>query len=261
MKEPKSNSTPRPTSEPTPEVASSTSEGEPVEPYDQDGLRSIHNHEFMSDPRFQRAYQRGIQAVGTDYQWHWRVHVGLWAARLAAVLEGDFVECGVNRGFMSSAILEDLPWVALGKKFYLLDTFRGIDERYVRQDELDGGILDKNQHLLQTGFYTTDAAEVRRNFATWPNIIIIEGTIPETLDQIDAERVAFLHLDMNCSPPEVAAAEFLWDRLVSGAVVLMDDYAYYGYRPQKLGMDGFAREKGADILSLPTGQGLLIKAR
>ena len=41
----------------------------------------------------------------------------------------------------------------------------------------------------------------------------------------------------------------------------MDDYAYCGYLPQKLGMDGFARKKGADILSLPTGQGLLIKAR
>ncbi|MGB6325672.1 MAG: hypothetical protein WBG11_07835, partial [Methylocella sp.] len=40
--------------------------------YDQDGLRSIHNHDFMSDPAFVRAYQRGVQAA-SDYGWHWRV--------------------------------------------------------------------------------------------------------------------------------------------------------------------------------------------
>ena len=26
--------------------------------YDQDGLRSIHNHEFMDDPAFRKAYER-----------------------------------------------------------------------------------------------------------------------------------------------------------------------------------------------------------
>ena len=45
-----------------------------------------------------------------------------------------------------------------------------------------------------------------------------------------------------------------------GTVVLLDDYAYDGYRSQKLGMDAFARSKGVPILSLPTGQGLLLKS-
>src|SRR4029079_9184251 len=70
--------------------------------YDQDGLRTIHNHDFMRQPNFVRAYDRGIKAAGSDYNWHWRVHVGLWAAFLASKLPGDFVECGVNRGFLSS---------------------------------------------------------------------------------------------------------------------------------------------------------------
>jgi hypothetical protein len=57
----------------------------------------------------------------------------------------------------------------------------------------------------------------------------------------------------------VAAALFFWDRLVPGAFMLLDDYAYYGYHEQKLAMDVFAVEKGADICTLPTGQGLIIK--
>ena len=97
--------------------------------YNQDGLTSIHNHEFMSDDRFKKAYQRGVDAVGVDYNWHWRVHIGLWAARTADHLQGDFVECGVNAGFLSSSIMCDLDWDSRNKTFFLLDTFSGLDEK------------------------------------------------------------------------------------------------------------------------------------
>jgi hypothetical protein len=46
--------------------------------YDRDGLRSVHNHEFMRVENFQRAHDCGVGASGRDYQWHWRVHGGLW---------------------------------------------------------------------------------------------------------------------------------------------------------------------------------------
>jgi hypothetical protein len=227
--------------------------------YDQDGLRTAHNHEFREDPAFQRAYRRGIQAVGRDYNWHWRVHVGLWAAAHADLLGGDFVECGVNRGFLSSAIMDYLDWNRLDKTFYLLDTFRGLDERFISDEERRDGILERTEQHLRTDFYTTVADPVKANFSEWKNVRFVEGAIPETLDRVDSDRIAYLHLDLNCSPPEVAAAEFFWDRLVPGAVVLLDDYAYKGYRSQKLGMDAFARARGVSILSLPTGQGLLLK--
>ncbi len=42
--------------------------------YNQDGLITIHNHDFMQSPTFKAAYQRGVTAAGTDYSWHWRVH-------------------------------------------------------------------------------------------------------------------------------------------------------------------------------------------
>jgi hypothetical protein len=79
-----------------------------------------------------------------DYRIHWRAHIALWAAFSARTLEGDFVECGVNRGFMSSAIMEYLDWDSLGKTFYLLDTFAGLDRRYVTEQEIAGGALQKN---------------------------------------------------------------------------------------------------------------------
>jgi hypothetical protein len=227
--------------------------------YNQDGLISIHNHDFMFDPAFITVYQRGVQAAGQDYSWHWRVHIGLWAAFSASKLDGDFVECGVNRGFMSSAIMKFLDWDSLNKNFYLLDTFCGLDPRYVSEVEVKAGALKKNQEHLETAFYVSNVESVKSNFSEWKNVRIIKGPIPETLGQVDAQYVAFLHMDLNCSPPEVAALAYLWDRLVPGAFILLDDYAYQGYYPQKVGMDLFAKNKGLMIASLPTGQGLLIK--
>ena len=227
--------------------------------YDQDGLRSVHNHEFIDDAAFQSAYARGVQAAGVDYRWHWRVHTGLWAARTAALLQGDFIEFGVNRGFLSSAIMAALDWNATGRSFWLLDTFTGIDSRYVTQEDLDIGVLEHNQAQIDNGFYTFDVDTVRANFAEWPEARIVQGPVPETLAAVESEQFAFAHLDMNCAGPEIAAAEWLWPRLVPGGLMLLDDYAYSGYRSQKLAMDAFAASKGAHVLSLPTGQGLIVR--
>lgn len=227
--------------------------------YDQDILRTQHNHEFMNDPDFQAAYARGVQATGMDYQWHWRVHVGLWAAQLAMKLRGDFIECGVAKGFLSSAIMQFLDWSKTGRTFYLLDTFCGTDLRYVTPTELAEGAIEKSRHLTEIGLYPTSPESVIKNFAKWDNVEIIVGSIPETLSRVATKRIAFLHIDMNCTAPEVAALSYFWDDLAPGAPILLDDYAFFGYRQQKLGMDRFAATKNVTVLSLPTGQGLIIK--
>jgi hypothetical protein len=229
--------------------------------YAQDGLISVHSHAFIEDPAFIKAYARGVRAIGgiDTYEWHWRIHIGLWAASVASRLEGDFVECGVNRGFLSSAIMDYLDWNSLDRDFYLLDTFTGLDERFVSDTERKDGALRKNAGNLLSGFYTGAVDEVRANFAQWSRVHIVEGAVPETLERVQSHRVAYLHIDMNCAPPEVAALAHFWERLVPGAPVLLDDYAYLGYTPQKLAMDDFAQAHGVTICSLPTGQGLILK--
>ncbi|HEV8547907.1 MAG TPA: TylF/MycF/NovP-related O-methyltransferase [Polyangiaceae bacterium] len=228
--------------------------------YDQDGLWTVHNHEFMQDPRFHAAYQRGLDAaLGLDYLGPWRLHIALWAASSAARLRGDFVECGVNRGVVSSAIMRYLDWDALGRTFYLLDTFAGLELELLTAGERARGAVATNREFLGTGRYVTGVESVRQNFAEWKNVRIVQGTIPGTLPEVDAKELAYLHLDMNCTRPETDALRYFWDRLVPGALILLDDYAYDGYRESKLGMDELAREMGFGIASLPTGQGLIVK--
>jgi Macrocin-O-methyltransferase (TylF) len=229
--------------------------------YANDALICFNSYAFVDDPDFQRAYQRGARALGGEdwYQWQWRVHVGLWAAASASRLDGDFVECGVSYGFLSSAVMEYLDWDRLGKTFYLLDTFAGLDPRFVTDGELEAGALEVSEHHVRTGMYVDSVDSVRTNFAQWRNQRIVVGAVPETLDQVDADAVAFLHIDMNCAPPEVAALRHFWPRLSPGAFVLLDDYANRGRDEQRVAMDELASELGVKICALPTGQGLLIK--
>jgi Macrocin-O-methyltransferase (TylF) len=221
--------------------------------YNQDGLWTVHNHDFMTESRFAKAYERGCLA-DSDHRIHWRVHVAIWSAVTALRLPGDFVECGVNKGFLSSAIMEYTHWNTLNKTFYLLDTFAGLNPRYSSDAE-----MKNHEVFMEKSYYTTDASAVVRNFSEWQNVRIIQGTVPETLPQITSQAIAYLHLDMNCAEPELAAIEFLWERLVPGAMVLFDDYAYSGYEAQKHALDNFVNRHGLLIASLPTGQGLLVR--
>jgi hypothetical protein len=145
--------------------------------YNQDGLATIINCDFLNDPRFQEAYRLGEQTGSwKGARIHWRVHVLCWAADKASRLEDDFVECGVNRGGFSRAVIDFVDFPRLGKTFYLLDTFRGLE-----------------------------------------------------------------------------------DKLVPGAVMVLDDYGWEAHYEQEVGFDRFAAQKGVMILALPTGQGLILK--
>lgn len=94
--------------------------------YAEDGLLTVHSGTFRTDTRFRAAYVRGIRASnGIDPHFEWRVHTALWAAETSLRVNGDFVECGVNAGFISSAIMRRLDWNRVGRWFHLIDTFAG----------------------------------------------------------------------------------------------------------------------------------------
>jgi hypothetical protein len=245
-----------------------TSKKEAVEPqplpsdrddvYERDGIVSIHNHDFTADPAFIAAYQRALHAVENDnkilYDIEWRLHVCLWTAAHAIRLQGSLVECGVNYGFQASAIMEYLDWNDRNVHFYLFDTWCGLDETLLTDEEVALGRKDESESM-----YSDCYAQARRNFADFKNVTLIRGSVPSTLDDVEIPSVSYLSLDMNCAEPEVQAARFFWPKLVPGGVVLLDDYAYKGYAPQKKAMDRFASDVGVAILSMPTGQGLIIK--
>lgn len=221
--------------------------------YSQDRLLTQNNCDFINDPDFIRAYKVG---EATNSWWnvpiHWRIHVMFWAATRALKMEGDFVECGVNRGGFSRSIMEYIDFKNLpDKKYFLLDTFNGLVGDLITEEEKKNGIV--------AGKYAECFDEVQNTFRDFENVVLIKGVVPDTLPQVSAEKICYLSLDMNCAKPEIEAAEYFWDRLVPGAAIILDDYGFTEYYVQKKEFDAFALRKNISILTLPTGQGLILK--
>ena len=221
-----------------------------------DSLVSWHNAEFLDDAAFRRAVALGNERHSWDhtYDVRWRYHIILWAAWRAARLEGDFVECGVNRGGFSRAVVDYVDFGHLDKTFYLMDTFDGLDEATINPEERAMGVS-----RAKFAKYTDCFDDVQEAFRPFPNVVLVRGPIPDTLPRVTPAKVSYLSIDMNVVLPEIAAAEHFWDRLVSGAVIILDDYGHAPHVLQKRAFDAFAAERGAQVLLLPTGQGLLFK--
>jgi hypothetical protein len=229
--------------------------------YAGDGLFTLHHGSFLRCPRFRRAYARGVQASkGVDPHIEWRVHVAIWAAQAALHAGGDFVECGVNAGFISSSICEYFDWNTVQRDFWLIDTFAGPDLEQFSSDEVVRGRRSIAERAISSGAYVTDVERVRSNFSEWPRVRIVQGRVPDVLDRIPVNRVAFLHIDLNCAAPEVAALQHFASCLDPAALVLLDDYAYFGHEVQRDALDSAAPGLGLSILTLPTGQGLAMRA-
>jgi O-methyltransferase len=220
--------------------------------YLQDGLLTAHNSDFRSDPKFREAYRLG-KATGSwgRQDVEWRAYVCCWAAWSVRCKDGDFVECGVNRGGLSRAVIHYVDFASLGKRFWLLDTYEGLVDHLISEDERRLGILP--------GGYAPCHDQVVQTFAAISGVEIVKGIVPDTLDRVTSDAICYLSLDMNNTAPEIAAAEHFWDRLVSGGMIVLDDYGWRKQINQKIAFDRFAERHGIKILSLPTGQGLIIK--
>jgi hypothetical protein len=220
--------------------------------YNQDGLLSKHNCDFQTDRKFAAAYATGVETGSWGKEKvQWRAHVVTWAAQNGLHLDGDFVECGVNKGAMASVIHHYTQLHRTSRKFWLLDTYNGLSERQLTEREKERGAAYWG--------YEECFDFVRRRFESFPGVVLVRGEVPGTLPQVTAQRIAYLGIDMNCTAPEIAAATFFWDKLSSGAIMVLDDYGWSGHADQKQAFDNFAHERGVEILSLPTGQGLLLK--
>ncbi len=216
-----------------------------------DGLYTIHDNSFMNDNEFIAAWNKGKNSGHSfgDIDIRWRAHVACWAAQHAVKLNGDFAECGVNTGILSLTAMNMIKFETMrDRKWWLLDTYCGLVDR-------DG---DKNIEEINSNY--PDCYEIaKNNFSPYPNAILVRGTVPETLPLVTSDKIAYLSIDMNDVSPEIAAGEYFWDKLVDGAVVLLDDYGWPGHNPQLVGWNEFAKKNDRTILSLPTGQGIIIK--
>ncbi len=114
-------------------------------------------------------------------------------------------------------------------------------------------------HHALSGHTRSLYEQVRQRFIEYPEVHVIKGSVPEILHTHAPEKIAFMHLDVNSAAAEIGTLELLFDRIVPGGMLVLDDYGWLAYKDQKQAEDIFFAERGYHVLELPTGQGLLIK--
>ena len=213
------------------------------------GTVSNKNCDFQIEPRFAEAYKAAETQqymLGVDI---WRYHINLWAVQQALKLEGDLVECGVYKGSTAMCNIVYFGLDKLPRKYYLFDTFDGLDEKIASPDEMSR-LKDE---------YPDCYKFVVESFRPYPNVVIVKGSVPGTLAEQPIEKVAYLSIDMNCAAAERAAMEYFWPKLVTGGVIVLDDYGWPMCEEQKRMADEFAQSVGTMVMALPNGQGLIVK--
>jgi O-methyltransferase len=202
------------------------------------------NNSMLDDEAFVKSWDSNAES-DADKAIVWRRYILACAAYHCVQLEGDFVECGAYTGVGVKTVVDYLGGVDFPKNFWLYDLFE--HEEWMAHHSMPEHGPDLE-------------ARVREKFKSYPQVKIFKGYIPEVFGGQSPQRIAYLHIDLNEAPAEIAALEALFDRVVPGGIIILDDYEWAGaYRSQKLAEDPWFEARQYRVFPLPTGQGIVIK--
>lgn len=128
---------------------------------------------------------------------------------------GACVEFGVFTGGVTRMLLD------MGREVYAFDTFEGI---------AGAGSNDTHQDGEYNGGDISDYIK---------GAVIVKGRIPESLDDVQIDCIAFAHIDMDVYEPTKAALDYVWNRLHINGVIVIDDYGNITTRGVKKAVDEF----------------------
>lgn len=167
-------------------------------------------------------------------------------------LPGDFAECGVYRGGSAFLIASTLAEgsVAGERRLHLFDTYHGMPST---ANADPSGIKEGR-------FGDTSLPAVQDYLKEFPFVRFHPGYIPTTLEPVRDNRFAFVHIDVDLYQTTRDCLDFFYQRMVSGGVMVFDDYGWAIFRDsEKRAVDEFFRNKREVVMSLRTGQCVVIK--
>lgn len=177
---------------------------------------------------------------------------------------GSFVELGVWRGlsaFMIGKVIREE--LGADHKILLVDSFEGGLSGKSVQDANLVFVQDSNQIIAEKMQFSSSRSQVESVMATFDNVEIIEGWVPDVLTQIeDGEAIAFIHFDMDLFEPTVGALEALWGRVQPGGILVFDDYHSTQFPGVTTAVGDFveAREGEIDLFyEVPFGSAWIVK--
>lgn len=172
-------------------------------------------------------------------------------ARSVSHLDGDTVECGVAAGVMSYLIYTATN--QNGRTHHIFDSFEGLS--VPSQDDYPTGHVP----ALKKGDFSVSQEVVERNLGNKKDIKFYKGWIPERFSEITSRRFIFVHIDVDFYEPTIESLRFFYPRMVSGGIIMCDDYGYLNTPGSQKAMDEFLADKPEKIIKLDAGHAFIIK--
>ncbi|WP_405848249.1 TylF/MycF/NovP-related O-methyltransferase [Streptomyces niveus] len=176
-------------------------------------------------------------------------------------IPGDIVECGVWRGGSMQACAKAL--LALGESdrdLHLFDTFEGMPPptaEDLRRDGKSAEDLLAAQGKDRPIWAIASLEDVQAGFEQVPypgeRVHYVQGMVEDTVPQQAPEQISILRLDTDWYASTKHELEFLYPRLVSGGVLLIDDYGYW--QGSRQAVDEFLEKTGERLLMLRMDEG------
>ena len=156
-------------------------------------------------------------------------------------LPGDVIECGVYRGRSILAIARAMQCIADDKTIYALDSFSGFPEDSISECDLGQGRRMKSVRK-KFRFCADSPTRLNRVFRRFNvNAKLVPGFFSDTLPQFRDHKFCFIHLDCDIYSSYKECLESLFDRLVPGGVLVLDEWAADDWPG--------ARQAGSEFLS------------
>ncbi|MGP3752851.1 TylF/MycF/NovP-related O-methyltransferase [Streptomyces sp. IBSNAI001] len=176
-------------------------------------------------------------------------------------IPGDIVECGVWRGGSMQACAKTL--LSLGetdRDLHLFDTYEGMTPPTAEDLRRDGRpaqeLLDA-QGKDRPIWAVASLEDVRAGFEQVPypkdRIHYVRGKVEDTVPEQAPEQISILRLDTDWYASTKHELTHLYSRLVSGGVLLIDDYGYW--QGSRQAVDEFLEETGEQLLLLRMDEG------
>jgi O-methyltransferase len=206
------------------------------------------NMNFYHDDEFMRCMNSLV--TGEPYfGMAWRMLTMIWSVTQALAYPGAIMEFGTFRGFKMKFVMEYFGNKLDDRDVYLFDTFNGIDP-----EQIEGSPNQPDEHQKAQLY-----RYIVNRFKAHKNVRIVKGAAPGSLDQVSLGKISFIHLDMNSWMAEIGTLERIWDNIVLGGVVLLDDFGFTAHKAQNEKELLWFKERGHTPLELPRGQGMVIK--
>jgi hypothetical protein len=195
---------------------------------------------------------------------HWGRMLSLYEAyKMVADLPGSVVELGVFKGetlLFFAKLMEMINFGDRSCQVIGFDNFAGFTKLHAEDGVEDGRVDKKPGGWSPANHYEElklliNLFDHDRMAGQKARIELVEGDVVETVPRFVKEnpgvRIRLLHLDVDLYEPTLVALQHLYDKVVKGGIVILDEYAFREFPGEAKAVEEFFGERQPVIKKFP----------